>query len=301
MKPIVVSSHPYSLKKVAQHIAEVIGADLYSIGDMPSTGRPAVLVSTVSEIDLAYMASYAMGSPKCVLYVVAEGVPLIDKRYPKFYNFRCIIATPSQYSKQMLEQAGFAVSEVVPHYIEYRDGQWRPWFVGTVAINLRRKGIEYVIETARRVPVLPFFFATTPTGEVEIKDIPPNMRFTTRLPTNMEYTVYLQSGLYYLPSLSEGFSLSPREYIATTGGYAVVTDLPVYGDEPGLIKCRTAKIETVEYRGQLVELRHPDVSDCVVKIAKYFGRISPGNREAMRQMYPKTLYLKFAELLDLKT
>ncbi|MGB9704076.1 MAG: hypothetical protein ACPL3C_01385 [Pyrobaculum sp.] len=294
----IVHTYQYSLSKVASHIAEVLNARVYKASELPPEDD-TIVVSTALQPDLRSVAGHIVGASRCVAYLVAEGVPRLDKKYVRLVNEHCHVVVPSPYVKSLLEEVGFVVSDVIPHAV--RVSQAPPLGrsqVGFIGVNLFRKGADIVLKAASMLPSLSFLMATTQHGQIPLQNIvaPPNLKIIT-LPPGYEYSFYSSVASLFLPSRAEGFSLAPREFVAATGRLAVVSPLPVYHDEEeGIVKC-SAKDEYTVFDGhQFVKYIEADVADCVKKLEEAVrAPPSPSAAEEMRKRYPPELYLKFLQ------
>jgi len=287
----VIHTYQYSIKKVARMVAERLGAKLYESSSLPPDGD-YIIVSTALDPDLKSVAGHAVNARRCVAYLVAEGVPKVSPKRLRAINENCSVVVPSKYAKALLEEAGFHVAEVVPHAVEYKTVNATPIYeFGFIGINLFRKGLDVALKVFA-IARAPSLLATTPYGALNLSQwvVPPYVR-VVHPPPDGEYYVYAQIKRLLLPSRAEGFSLAPREYVASTGRCAVVTDLPVYGDEPGLLKCRVKDVYKVDDGNQIVEMREPDPQHC----AELLFTPCEGNAEEMRKLYPPSLYDVFAE------
>lgn len=289
---IVFHSVPYSLTKVATHISEFLHCNRYLL-NTDTFGSHIIIVTVPSPIELSYALAKANYASRCVLYIVAEGVPLVKKSVAKFLSDECYVVVPHRYVKALFEEAGWRVDDVVPHAIVVPDVKPQPsGSVGYMAINLMRKGIDLFIHMATFKPDTQFVLATTPTGELDLKSIykPPNLSIIN-VPVGMEYKFYATLGLYVSTSRAEGFSLTPREFAAITGVAPIVSDIPVH-DDPYMIRCKVKEKKTVIYRDMRVELVETDIFDCI----KRLQRVAIDRNEVLNR-YPITLYSKLMEAL----
>ena len=288
---IVIHTYQYSIKKVAKMIGARLGAAVYEASQLPPDGD-YIIVSTALDGDLKSVVGHAVNARRCVAYLVSEGVPKVCKKRLRVINEYCRVVVPSRYVKSLLEEAGFYVSDVIPHAVEYKEvGLPVVYKFGFIGINLFRKGLDVAVKVASLVRA-PALIATTSYGSFDFKkwSLPPYLH-VVHPPAGHEYYVYAQVWKLLLPSRAEGFSLAPREYVASTGRCAVVTDLPVYGDEPGLLKCRVKDVYKVDDGNQVIEMREPDPEHC----AKLVEEECAGDAEAMRRLYSPALYEKFEE------
>lgn len=290
----VVHTYQYSISKVAAAVARRLGADLYPALSLPPDGR-YVIVSTALDPDLRAVAGHAVNAERCVAYLVAEGVPRVAPRRRETVQ-RCHVVVPSARVRELLETAGFRVDAVVPHAVEWRETGARAEFpLAFVGVNLFRKGLDVAVKVAGILGA-PILVATTREGHFDVRGwLLPRGSRVEHPPPGGEYAVYARARALLLPSRAEGFSLAPREFVASTGRCAAVTDLPVYGDEPGLLKCRVRERYLHDDGHQLVEMAEPDPLHCA-EVARAAADCS-ADAEEMRRRYPPSLYDAFLEFL----
>jgi glycosyltransferase involved in cell wall biosynthesis len=87
-------------------------------------------------------------------------------------------------------------------------------WVGSVVLG---KGIQYLIEAARRLPADRFQFDVAGTigiSEHGLRQAPANVRFLGPVPRQEIAKLYLNSDVYVLPTVSDGFALTQLEALA---------------------------------------------------------------------------------------
>ena len=292
---VVIHTYQYSLSKVAAAVARRLGAYLHPASSLPPDGH-YIIVSTALDSDLRAVVGHAVNAERCVAYLVAEGVPRVNPRRRETVQ-RCHVVVPSAHVRGLLEAAGFRVDAVVPHAVEWREAAARAEFpLAFIGVNLYRKGLDVAVKVAG-ILRLPMLVATTREGHFDVSRwLLPRGSRVEHPPPGGEYGVYARAAALLLPSRAEGFSLAPREFVASTGRCAVVTDLPVYGDEPGLLKCRAGGRYVHDDGHQVIDMVEPDPHHCA-ELARAAVAGCKADAGEMRRMYPPSLYDRFLEFL----
>lgn len=182
----------------------------------------------------------------------------------------------SDWSREALVRQGVPDEKIVTVPLAYepafstpvdsrpKDGPLRVLWLGQVVL---RKGIQYLVEAAKRLPERDFVFTVAgPIGisESVVSSVPPNLTFTGRITRDRVSDLYREADIFVLPTLSDGFAITQLEamahgvpVIATPNCGRVVTD-----GEDGLIvpprdpdKLADALAWCLENRRRLDEMR----------------------------------------------
>ena len=138
-----------------------------------------------------------------------------------------VIVVNSAWSRQALVAQGVADSkiEIVPLAYEAqstvdistrasRSGPLRVLWLGSVCL---RKGIQYLVEAARRLQHEPVEFIIA--GPLEIpaaalNSAPPNMRWLGQIPRSQTRELFAAADVFVLPTISDGFAITQLEALA---------------------------------------------------------------------------------------
>ena len=144
-----------------------------------------------------------------------------------------IVLVNSEWSLEALVQQGVSRQKiiVVPLAIDLLhdhvsrpvniDGNLKVLWLGSVIL---RKGIQYLVEAARRLQNQNIEFLVAGTLGVSkhaIQSFPPNMKLLGRITRDQLGAVYRQAHVFVLPTISDGFAITQLEAIAH--GLPVVT------------------------------------------------------------------------------
>ncbi len=154
-----------------------------------------------------------------------------------------LVLVNSEWSKQALVQQGVRAERiiVVPLVLDLR--RWAPahpinprgplkvLWLGNIIL---RKGIQYLVEAARRLQGEPIeFLVAGPPGisDAALKTFPNNMKLLGKITRDQLGAIYSQAHVFVLPTISDGFAITQLEamahglpVIATPNCGRVVTD-----------------------------------------------------------------------------
>jgi glycosyltransferase involved in cell wall biosynthesis len=138
-----------------------------------------------------------------------------------------VIVVNSEWSQQALISSGALKHklEVLPLAYEagvaeptrrdnHDSGNLRVLWLGTVCL---RKGIQYLVEAAKRLVSCPIEFLVggpLHISELAIKEAPRNLRFVGQVSRSQAGTFYQQGDVFVLPTISDGFALTQLEAMA---------------------------------------------------------------------------------------
>ncbi|MCX6924887.1 MAG: glycosyltransferase family 4 protein [Verrucomicrobia bacterium] len=141
-----------------------------------------------------------------------------------------VVMVNSEWSKKLLLCQGVPESKLIIVPLAYEappnvrpqevaHGQLTVLWLGGVSL---RKGIQYLIEAAKRVPNVRFVVAG-PIGiqDAKVRSAPANMDFLGRIQRNSTVRLYQQAHVFVLPTISDGFAITQLEAMAH--GLPVIT------------------------------------------------------------------------------
>jgi glycosyltransferase involved in cell wall biosynthesis len=254
-KSVAIVSEPKAVSfwHISKQIAKTLRTKGIEVKVYPWTAHnikePNVLfMGNIFNSTINYMSRF-IGDKNIVFYGVTEGVPLLSNVNLQLSD-KFTLITPSQYSKQCLEQAGLKVKAVIPHGIDltvkpdpnYKAAikQLLPQPCGVepsnvmfcISGNVQRKGIEKLMLSFKTIEHLvkdSYLILHSGTGDLNIPGVQSILDLQRFFWTNSWglldagklASLYTLSDFYVQPSMVEGFGLTYLE--------AFQWDLPVIG------------------------------------------------------------------------
>lgn len=150
---------------------------------------------------------------KSIGYAARNAVARINRHYKDCVDyFACI----TDFQRQKLVQAGFDAKKliVIPNAVDVTDESIPPVgnYIGFCGRLSREKGIDLIIEVARRHPEIPFKFAGVCRESELIENLPDNVTLTGYLSGNAVHEFYRNARFMVMASRwYEGFPMSILE------------------------------------------------------------------------------------------
>ncbi|MBU1349481.1 glycosyltransferase family 4 protein [Patescibacteria group bacterium] len=217
---------------------EGVKVGLYNLTAQKIREHNIIFVGNIFSLSISYAQRF-LPEHNLIFYAITEGIPMLDSMSHKLSENITYI-TPSQYTKQCLEQARLNVTAVIPHGInlnnEYdknfhdriKQGIPQPSKVEPsnimlcVAGNWRRKALDKLLigyKTVEKIMKDAFLILHTGIGDTNIVHLREmlelkRMWFTNlwgTLPSDKLASLYKLSDIYIQPSMVEGFGLTYLE------------------------------------------------------------------------------------------
>lgn len=214
----VLSCPAFSIVKVSKQLAKVLNAKLMLGYFKPQSVSGAVIIVGNPHLweRRLYYSVKTWGKPKeFIFYITLEGnirrnfLPMIQ-----WLNDGTII-TPSHYAREKLEEAGFYVTDVIPHGVEvYGEAKTRNnKTFGYIAGYLKRKYPKYGVEAVKEFNVKVITTSNNP--YLKYFDVVTTREYDENsVPDQMIYDFYRKIAFYVNLSDAEGFGLTPLEALA---------------------------------------------------------------------------------------
>jgi len=197
-----------------------------------------IFVGNIFSLSISYAQRF-LPEHNLIFYAITEGVPILDSMSHKLSE-KITYITPSQYTKQCLEQAGLNVTAVIPHGINLnstydknfhdriKGGVPQPSKVEPsnimlcVSGNWRRKAIDKLLigyKTVEKIMKDAFLILHSGIGEINIVQLQEMLELKRMWLTNLWgmlsqaklASLYKLSDIYIQPSMVEGFGLTYLE------------------------------------------------------------------------------------------
>jgi glycosyltransferase involved in cell wall biosynthesis len=197
-----------------------------------------IFVGNIFSLSISYAQRF-LPEKNLVFYAITEGIPILDSMSKKISDGIHYI-TPSQYTRQCLEQAGLTVEAVIPHGIDLNSQHDEDFYnrikqsipqpskiapsniMLCVAGNWRRKALDKLLiadKTIEKITRDAFLILHTGIGETNIVHLQQLLELKRMWFTNLWgmlshaklSSLYKLCDFYVLPSMVEGFSLTYLE------------------------------------------------------------------------------------------
>jgi len=197
-----------------------------------------IFVGNIFSLSISYAQRF-LPEHNLIFYAITEGVPILDTMSHKLSE-KITYITPSQYTKQCIEQAGLNVAAVIPHGIDLNSeydikfydmikrGIPQPSRIEPsnimlcVSGNWRRKAIDKLLvgyKTVEKILKDAFLILHTGMGETNIVHLQQMLELKRMwltnlwgvLPKTKLASLYKLADVYVQPSMVEGFGLTYLE------------------------------------------------------------------------------------------
>ena len=232
-----------SFREVALNIAKVLKQNgltptVYDLTAQKIRQKNIIFVGNIFSLSISYVQRF-LPEHNLIFYAITEGTPILDNMSHKLSE-KITYITPSQYTKQCLEQAGLNVEAVIPHGIDLnsqhdknflnriKQGIPQPSKVEPsnimlcVAGNWRRKALDKLLiayKTIEKVTRDAFLILHSGIGETNIVHLQELLELKRMWFMNLWgvlsqpklSSLYALTDIYVQPSLVEGFGLTYLE------------------------------------------------------------------------------------------
>lgn len=232
-----------SFREVSLAIAQVLKKEgvkvgLYNLTAQKIKEHNIIFVGNIFSLSISYAQRF-LPEHNLIFYAVTEGTPILDSMSHKISQNITYI-TPSQYTKQCLEQAGLNVEAVIPHGIDLNSPYDKNFhdrikqsipqpskvepsnIMLCVAGNWRRKALDKLLiadKTIEKITRDSFLILHSGIGDTNIVHLQQLLELKRMWFTNLWgalsqaklSSLYKLCDFYVLPSMVEGFSLTYLE------------------------------------------------------------------------------------------
>jgi len=214
---------------------EGVKTTIYNLTAPKISERNVILVGNIFSLSISYAQRF-LPEHNLTFYAITEGMPILDSMSHKLSENVTYI-TPSQYTKQCLEQAGLNVEAVIPHGIDLNSKYDKNFhdkikqsipqpskvepsnIMLCVAGNWRRKALDKLLIASKIIEKITrdaFLILHSGIGDTNIVHLQQLLELKQMWFTNLWGTLsqaklsslYKLSDFYVLPSMVEGFSLT---------------------------------------------------------------------------------------------
>ena len=301
MKPtaVITDFNAVSFREVALNVAQVLKKEgvktaIYNLTAPKIPERNVIFVGNIFSLSISYAQRF-LPEHNLIFYAITEGMPILDSMSKKISDGIHYI-TPSQYTRQCLEQAGLTVEAVIPHGIDLNSKHDEDFYnrikqsipqpskiapsniMLCVAGNWRRKALDKLLtayKTVEKVTRDAFLILHTGIGETNIVALQQQLMlkrfwFTNLwgvLPKEKLQSLYALSDFYVQPSQVEGFGLTYLEAFRWNKP-VVAVDCPA-GNEivkdgyTGLLIPVTETEDTVWQQRHAIRLHYFDIDSLI--------------------------------------
>lgn len=118
---VLTDFNAVSFREVAHSVAQVLHQEgvktrLYNLTAAKIKEPNVIFVGNIFHLSISYAQRF-LPNHNLIFYAITEGTPLLDSMSHRLSE-KITYITPSQYTKQCLEQAGLNVEAVIPHGID---------------------------------------------------------------------------------------------------------------------------------------------------------------------------------------
>ena len=299
-KRVAIISEPKAVSfwQISRQIAKVLRENevevkLYPWGIRNIPEPNIIFMGNVFGLTINHMLRFT--DRNVIFYGVTEGVPILNPNNIGIAeNFTLI--TPSQYSKQCLEQAGLKVEKVIPHGIDphvkidqnfyEKIKQFLPQPTNIkpsnvmlcIAGNVQRKGIDKLLAAYKIIQSIvkdSYLLLHSGTGDTNITAIERALDLKRFLWTNSwgmldsskVAALYKMCDIYVQPSMVEGFGLTYLEAFhwekPVIGVNCPSTNEIVKDGYTGILLPVTRTEDIIWQQHHAIRLHHFDVDDLV--------------------------------------
>jgi len=229
-----------SFREVSLAIAQVLKKEgvkvgLYNLMAQKIKEHNIIFVGNIFSLSISYAQRF-LPEHNLIFYAITEGVPILDSMSHKLSE-KITYITPSQYTKQCLEQAGLNVEAVIPHGIDLNSKYDKNFhdrikqsipqpskvepsnIMLCVAGNWKRKAIDKLLiayKTIEKITKDAFLILHSGIGDTNIVYLQQLLELKQMWFTNLWGTLssaklssfYKLCDFYVLASMVEGFSLT---------------------------------------------------------------------------------------------
>ncbi len=293
-----------------------------------------IFVGNVFSLSISYAQRF-LPEHNLIFYAITEGTPILDSMSHKLSENITYI-TPSQYTKQCLEQAGLNVEAVIPHGIDLNSEYDKNFhdrlkhaipqpskiepsnIMLCVSGNWRRKALDKLLiayKTVEKIMKDAFLILHTGIGETNIVHLQEMLELKRMwltnlwgmLPANKLASLYKLADIYVQPSMAEGFGLTYLEAFRWNKP-VIGVDCPAVNEivkdgHTGILIPVTKTEDVVWQERHAIRLHYFDVDDLIDAMLllcdeKIRAKMAQNIEKEKQKWDMSTHYRKFAKYLE---